>query len=526
MKKTELAKVMAILFASGMLVACGSSSDTEQSTDTVVTVDNAPVVDAGTEQTTEPGNIVTLTATITDDGSYTVLWVQTAGTAVELTNADTATITFTAPDVEEDETLTFSVTVDDGVNAAVTDTVSVIVTADEATDSNASVWIINSDETRAAHILESDSGNGVLVNVQSVADATLNGQDFTVVTSQGIPDYAVLITEDIMAGLTERPRAVSDFVTGSPTISVGDTVQFGQDIGYASNNNCEYNAGYGYWPPGPECPGQDTREGYLPKDPTPTEEDCTTGLGKVGLWVNGSSVYNWGDGMSFNNQGDWYNLAPVAEIYDVDICGGHAAMDDYHHHFYSSCLADMVGDEADGHSPLYGYAADGYPIYGPWEAEGVLAISSWTTRDYSADSATGCADGARSCTLVDQYDVSLGTEDVSAGPGFDEVVTTLSGNQLVASNGYYHEDHYWDPELTALGGAYLDQYNAHSDDERGYHYHVTVKEVDGKLTPAFPYIVGDRFAGELQDNAIATCSKGAGGPGGPGGPSGGPGAGG
>ena len=82
MKKTELAKVMAILFASGMLVACGSSSDTEQSTDTVVTVDNAPVVDAGTEQTTEPGNIVTLTATITDDGSYTVLWVQTAGTAV------------------------------------------------------------------------------------------------------------------------------------------------------------------------------------------------------------------------------------------------------------------------------------------------------------------------------------------------------------------------------------------------------------------------------------------------------------
>ena len=183
------------------------------------------------------------------------------------------------------------------------------------------------------------------------------------------------------------------------------------------------------------------------------------------------------------------------------------------------CFAGMVGDEGDGHSPIYGYAADGYLIYGPREAEGVLAVSSWTTRDYSSpDSQTGCADGARSCVLLDQYDISLGTESVSAGPGFDEVVSTLSGNQLVASNGYYHEDHHWEPELTALGGAYLDQYNAHYDEERGYHYHVTVKEVDGKLTPAFPYIVGDRFAGELQDNPIATCSTGAGGPGGPGGP--------
>jgi hypothetical protein len=79
--------------------------------------------------------------------------------------------------------------------------------------------------------------------------------------------------------------------------------------------------------------------------------------------------------MSYNNDGDWQNLAPVAEFYDVDICGGHAANGDYHHHFYTRCLADLVSDKGNEHSPIYGYAADGYPVYGPWESDAVLAIS-------------------------------------------------------------------------------------------------------------------------------------------------------
>ncbi|MFT4940524.1 MAG: hypothetical protein ACI88A_003580 [Paraglaciecola sp.] len=107
--------------------------------------------------------------------------------------------------------------------------------------------------------------------------------------------------------------------------------------------------------------------------------------------------------MSYNNDGDWQNLAPVAEFYDVDICGGHAGNGNYHHHFYTSCLADLISDKGNEHSPIYGYAADGYPVYGPWESDAVLAISAWTVRDYSSDSATGCADNARSCSLVDQY---------------------------------------------------------------------------------------------------------------------------
>ena len=41
---------------------------------------------------------------------------------------------------------------------------------------------------------------------------------------------------------------------------------------------------------------------------------------------------------------------------------------------------------------------------------------------------------------------------------------------------------------------------------------------DGKLVPSFPYMMGDRFAGQLGENSLAQCSTGAAGPGGPGGP--------
>lgn len=385
-------------------------------------------------------------------------------------------------------------------------------TSDNNTSPDPEAWVLNSQGTRSEHILESDTGLGVLVNVQSVQEQTTNGVAYTVVTSEGVPDYQVEMTAELVQSLNDRPKAGSDFNGGSTSANAGDMIAFGQDIGYASNNSCETNAGYGYWPPGPVCPEGSTRVGYFPQQPEQAAENCETGLGKVGLWVNGSSVYAWGDGQSYNNQGDWQTLAPVAEQYDVDICGGHAANGDYHHHFYSSCLADMVSDTASGHSPIYGYAADGYPIHGPWMAEGQLAISAWTVRDYSASATTGCDDGSRSCVMVDQYDVSQGTQSVSDGPGFSDIVTTLSGNQLTAFNGYYKEDYYWNSSLTEEGGAYLDQYNGHSHDDLGYHYHVTATQVDGKLSPSFPYTIGDKFAGELADNSLATCGGGAGGP--------------
>lgn len=498
------------------VTGCGSSSSDNPTnsslpSDTTNDVNTPPVVAAGQMQSVESGDVVTLTADVTDEDDVVITWRQLSGTQVVISALSGTTMTFVAPVVTDVELLVFEVSADDGINAAVTDSVSVEVSpagaSEPSPDPVDSAWIVNHEDTRSSHILESSSGQGVLVNVQSVSQTFDDGDTYTVVVSQGIPNYQVTITQALLSWLNNRPRAVNDFVTGETTVSVGDVIHFGADIGYRSNNSCATNAGYGYWPPGPVCPEQDPREVYLPQQPQATEEACASGLGKVGLWVNGSSIYNWGDGQSYNG-GDWQTLAPVAEQYDVDLCGGHAANGDYHHHFYSSCLAEMVSDTGNGHSPLYGYAADGYPIYGPWEASGQLAVSAWTVRDYSAQAATGCADGSRSCVLVDPFDVSQGTESANQGPGFDQTISTLSGNQLVATNGYFYEDYYWEPALSALEGPYLDQYNGHYDEQRGYHYHVTVVESDGNLTPSFPYTIGTRFAGQLADNSIARCSTG------------------
>ncbi|WP_444943798.1 YHYH protein [Microbulbifer sp. ZKSA006] len=365
-------------------------------------------------------------------------------------------------------------------------------------------WILNTDRERARYIFKSNSNRRVLVNVQRVESVRINGKDYTKVTASGIPNYQIDITQEIFDSLVGRPKAFSDFLNGYPSVEVGDRVSFAQDIGYRSNGTCAAGAGYGFWPPGPVCPEEVSHEGYFPAEPEVATEPCESGLGAQGYWVNGTSIYQWSDGQRVNNT--WHTLAAEAEFYDVDICAGHAANGDYHHHVYSSCLADIVGDTADGHSPIYGYTADGYAIYGPWEDTGVLAKSSWVIRNYdNPNSATGCGvAGRRNCLLVDEYNVDRGVTYTNyAGPDTDDIYTSASGNQFEAVSGFFYEDYYWDESLTDRGGAYLDQFNGHSDNQRGYHYHLTVTEDNsGELIPAFPYTFGPRFAGKLDSEGV------------------------
>lgn len=109
------------------LQACGGGGG---STAPETTNSNSvPSVSAGNDQSVGSGDVTTLAATVSDDDTPSVMWVQTSGPAVALSDVTSLSPTFTAPDVIDPEALTFEITVDDGTNPSVTDSVSITVYA-------------------------------------------------------------------------------------------------------------------------------------------------------------------------------------------------------------------------------------------------------------------------------------------------------------------------------------------------------------------------------------------------------------
>lgn len=371
-------------------------------------------------------------------------------------------------------------------------------------------WMLNTTGETAAVIRQ--NGNPVLVNVQGVTQQTTGGVNYVCVGATGIPSYETTMTSDLIDWLNSRPRAMTDFVLGHTTATAGQSVDFGEDIGYASNPSCTLGAGAGYWPPGPACPTNQNRNACFPLGPTAGTGTCETGLGAIGLWVNGTAIFNWADGQSYQNQNIWHNDAAHFEYYDVDICPGHSAMGNYHHHAHPTCLQEQLADTGQAHSPIYGFVADGYPVHGPWVAPDTLAQSCWKPRDYdNAASPTGCGvAGARTCLLVDPLDPSQGTTPAaSAGPRTDATVVSMSGNSFLVTSGYYFEDYYFDAACSTQGLPYLDEHNGHEHDGLGYHYHTTrTDNGDGTFSEAFPYFIGPTYAGTLPPGSFARCGGG------------------
>ncbi|MDO3387431.1 YHYH protein [Gilvimarinus sp. SDUM040013] len=478
----------------------GNVANTQVALAVTATVSSEPpVANAGDDVNTPTGSTVTLDASASTDADSDITgyeWSiieQPSGSNASIANANSTTTEFT-PDVDGDYTIRVRVS-DAGNND---DDDELIVTASTAT------WILNPSSSMGENI-------DAIVNVTDVSDVTVNQTNFKQISTSGIPDYLFVITQEQVDALNSRPKASDDFIGGATSARAGDLIAFGDDLGYdtRSGPGCDL----GYWPPGPACPSDQQRSANIPAQPSPASADdsCNTGLNSIGLMLNGTSVYNWSDGVSYQGQGTWNQLAPEFEIYDVDICSGHAQTEgDYHHHMFSSCLADLFSDEGKAHSPIYGYAADGYPIYGPYQGAGELAKPGWVKRDYNDISKGGCGSGTRSCLMVDQLDPAQGTTPLSSnGPDTDQVVSSNSGNEFIVASGYYYEDYYYDASLTQQGGVYLDEHNGHDHDGLGYHYHTTVEEgTDGALIPIFPYNVGPTFYGETPGGSIYTCQRG------------------
>src|SRR5919109_1759322 len=112
-----------------------TDNDGATATDSVkVTINNEnqpPTANAGSDQSVNEGDPVALDGSASTDTDGTIAsysWTQTAGTAVTLSDASSATPSFTAPDVDSaGDTLTFELTVTDNDGATATDSVKVTI---------------------------------------------------------------------------------------------------------------------------------------------------------------------------------------------------------------------------------------------------------------------------------------------------------------------------------------------------------------------------------------------------------------
>jgi hypothetical protein len=109
--------------------ATSTTADTVNVEVSNVIVNQEPTANAGSDQTVNEGDAVSLDGSGSSDpdgDTLTYAWTQTAGTQVTLDDASSATPSFTAPDVGADgETLTLELTVDDGNGHTATDTVNI-----------------------------------------------------------------------------------------------------------------------------------------------------------------------------------------------------------------------------------------------------------------------------------------------------------------------------------------------------------------------------------------------------------------
>jgi len=242
----------------------------------------------------------------------------------------------------------------------------------------------------------------------------------------------------------------------------------------------------------------------------------TTG-GNIGLFINGVALFDYRDGVSWQNSsnsmkggplggmGDnvWNRDAIVAERAGFDCSKGHPAMGNYHHHQNPSAFKldlTVVSTicnlyDADGlyvidstkHSPLIGFAYDGFPIYGAYAYKNADATGGIVRMKSSY--------GLRNITSRTTYATGAA---VTAGPAVSATYPL----------GVFREDYQYNATSTATPD-YLDDHNGRfcktPEYPNGiYCYYATV---DAAWNSAYPYAVGPTFYGVKVVAKVASITE-------------------
>ena len=236
----------------------------------------------------------------------------------------------------------------------------------------------------------------------------------------------------------------------------------------------------------------------------------TTG-GNIGVFKNGVALFDYRDGVAWSSttnslcggpgnspctQGTtqaWNRDAIPAEMGGFDCAKAHPANGNYHHHqnpsafkldlnVLSTICSTYPSDglyviDPNVHSPLLGFAYDGFPIYGAYA--------------YANTDGTGAITRMKS-----SYQLRTNTTRVN-GPAINQVIGTQT-----FFNGYFREDY----EYVAHTGdaTYLDSHNGRICNTPEYPIslypngiYCYFATVDANHNSAYPYVVGPTFYGTV-----------------------------
>ena len=332
----------------------------------------------------------------------------------------------------------------------------------------------------------------------------------------------------ITSFLQNNTETGSYYISGNSTAINNNILVNCQQVEYSDNFVYITATGVPAYPTGPFLDGNPSNAQnqnniikipLLPLENTGTPDD-TVG-GNIGVFVNGVALFDYRDGVAWNPATnslcggpgnppcpggpnasmDWNRDAIPAEMDGFDCSKGHPAMGNYHHHQNPSAFKldlEIVSDicnlyDADGlyfidetiHSPLIGFAFDGFPIYGAYgyrNADGSGGLerikSGYQLRDITER--THWADGT----------------DVDDGPD-------VNGTYFL---GYFREDYEF---ISHSEEYYLDEHNGRfcvtPEYPAGtYAYFATVDE---NWNSAYPYAVGPSFYGNFENRIVTSITE-------------------
>jgi YHYH protein/Secretion system C-terminal sorting domain len=333
----------------------------------------------------------------------------------------------------------------------------------------------------------------------------------------------------ITSWLRNTTRTGTYYVSGNSTaISNGILVNC-QSVEYSANSVYVRATGVPAHPTGPfldRNPSNATNQNAIfqfPLNPVKNMGTPTATSGNnIGVFINGVALFDYRDGVAWNASTNslcggpgnspcaggvnaaqpWNRDAIIAERAGFDCAKAHPAMGNYHYHQNPSAfkldlnvlsticnLYDAEGlyaIDSTKHSPLIGFAYDGFPIYGAYGYKnldgtgGIVRIkSSYQLRNITkrTTSPTGAA--------------------VTSGPDVSATYPL----------GYFREDY----ELIPRAGQndYLDEHNGRfcvtPEYPRGiYCYFATV---DAKWNSAYPYVVGPTYYGVFANRKVASIAE-------------------